>query len=65
MNYSSIPILNEIALFIKDIGFPVFVAVWVLMMITKETRHLTEAINHLTRAFDRANIKIKNSNPDL
>lgn len=60
MNYSSIPVLNEIALFIKDIGFPVFVAVWVLMVTTKESRHLTEAINRLTRAFDRANIKIKN-----
>jgi hypothetical protein len=60
MNYSSIPVLNEIALFIKDIGFPVFVAVWVLMVTTKESRHLTEAINRLTQAFNRANIKIKN-----
>ena len=60
MNYSSIQVLNEIALFIKDIGFPVFVAVWVLMVTTKESRHLTEAINRLTRSFERANIKIKN-----
>jgi hypothetical protein len=61
MNYSSIPILNEIALFIKDIGFPVFVAVWVLLVTTKDSRHLTDAINRLTSAFDRANIKINNS----
>ncbi|MCJ7805597.1 hypothetical protein MUP46_03045 [Patescibacteria group bacterium] len=60
MNYSSLPVLSEIAIFIKDIGFPVFVAVWVLMVTTKESRHLTEAINRLTSAFDRANIKINN-----
>lgn len=57
------PILRELALFIKDIGFPIFVAVFVLCFTSKETRHLTDAINRLTRSFDQANIKINNKGP--
>jgi len=46
--------------FIKDLGFPIFVAVWVLLITHRDTKKLTHAINALTRAFERANIHIEN-----
>jgi hypothetical protein len=55
------PLLKECATFIKDVGFPIFVALWVLIITTRETKYLTKAINRLTSAFEKANIKI-NSN---
>jgi len=46
--------------FIKDLGFPIFVAVWVLLITHRDTKKLTHAINALTRASERANIHIEN-----
>lgn len=38
--------------FIERVGFPVFVAVWVLIIQQKALNRLTAAINHLTNAVD-------------
>lgn len=46
--------------FISDLGFPVFVAVWMLVIHDRAMKKLTSAINSLTRAFDRANIRTNN-----
>jgi hypothetical protein len=43
---------------IKDLGFPIFVAVWMLVIHDRSMKKLTSAINSLTRAFDRANITL-------
>lgn len=45
---------------VANLGFPIFVAVWVLVVQKKATNRLTAAINSLTRAFEKANIQIKN-----
>lgn len=52
------PVLREVAVFIKDVGFPIFVALWVLIITTRETKYLTKAINRLTSAFEKANIHL-------
>lgn len=44
---------------IKDLGFPIFVAVWVLLVQNKTLKELTAAIKCLTTAFQRANISLK------
>ena len=47
---------KELVGLVRDLGFPIFVAVWVLIVQKKSMDKLTEVIKMLTRAFDRANI---------
>ena len=49
-------IFKEIRSFVSDLGFPIFIAIWVLVVHKKTIESLTEAITSLTRSFDRANI---------
>jgi len=41
-------IFNIFESFISKVGFPIFIAVWVLIIQKKSTDRLTLAINHLT-----------------
>ena len=50
-------LFKECSALVKDLGFPIFVAVWVLVVQKKSSDGLAEAIRSLTRAFDRANIR--------
>jgi hypothetical protein len=43
---------------IRDVGFPIFVALWFMLVLKKSLDQLTAAIKCLTRAFERANIPI-------
>jgi hypothetical protein len=45
-------ICNWVGTFIDRVGFPIFVAVWVLIIQQKALNKLTGAINSLTRAVD-------------
>lgn len=45
--------------FIKDLGFPIFVAIWMMVVSERSMKKLTAAINSLTGAFERANIRAK------
>jgi hypothetical protein len=58
MDTHTLPWLNECYTFVRDLGFPIFVAIWVLIVTQKQTRLLTEAINRLTTSFEKANIII-------
>jgi hypothetical protein len=53
-------ILTRCSNIIKELGFPIFVAIWMLVIHDRSMKKLTHAINSLTRAFDKANIQINN-----
>lgn len=42
--------MNEIAQFISQIGFPIFVAVWMLYKTSKDSEKMNESINELKNA---------------
>lgn len=42
--------MNEIAQFISQIGFPIFVAVWMLYKTSKDSQEMRESINDLKNA---------------
>lgn len=46
--------------FIERVGFPVFVAVWVLIVQQKALNKLTGAINSLTNAVDGNRVVLNN-----
>jgi hypothetical protein len=52
--------LTRCTTLIKELGFPIFVAIWMLVIHDRAMKKLTNAINSLTRAFDKANILINN-----
>lgn len=41
--------MNEIAQFISQVGFPIFVAVWMLYKTSKDNEKLTQAVNELNK----------------
>lgn len=43
-------LVDVAAKFIEKLGFPIFIAIWVLIVQQKAMTKLTEAINTLTRA---------------
>lgn len=45
--------LKNVSAIISNLGFPVFVAVWLLVRTDKVTRDLTAAIRELTRMIDQ------------
>jgi len=42
--------MNELAQFISNVGFPVFVAVWMLYKSSSDNEKMTETINELKNA---------------
>lgn len=42
--------MNEIAQFISQIGFPIFVAVWMLYKTSKDSEALKDSVNELKEA---------------
>ena len=49
-------LLSRCSVLIQNVGFPIFVALYVLIITNKQIKLLTMAINRLTSAFDRARI---------
>lgn len=44
--------LNMFTSFISQVGFPIFVAVWMLVRGSKDSRELRDAVNRLTSAIE-------------
>lgn len=44
--------MNELAQFISNVGFPVFVAVWMLYKSSKDNEKMTDTINELKNAIN-------------
>lgn len=44
--------MNEIMQFISTLGFPIFVAVWMLYKSSKDNEKMTETINELKNAIN-------------
>lgn len=44
--------MNELAQFISNVGFPVFVAVWMLYKSSKDNEKMTATINELKNAIN-------------
>lgn len=44
--------MNEIGQFISQVGFPIFVAVWMLYKTSKDSEAMKEAINDLKLAIN-------------
>lgn len=54
--------MNEIATFISQIGFPIFVAVWMLYKTSKDSEKMNESINELKNAISVLTNEIKHHN---
>lgn len=50
--------MNDVASFISGVGFPVFVAVWMLYKTSKDSESMKEAINELKIAITELVSKI-------
>lgn len=44
--------MNEVAQFISQVGFPIFVAVWMLYKTSKDSETLKDSVNELKDAID-------------
>lgn len=44
--------MNEVAQFISQVGFPIFVAVWMLYKSSKDNEKMQETINELKNAIN-------------
>lgn len=54
--------MNDIANFISNLGFPIFVAVWMLYRSSKDNEKMTETINELKNAIDLLTAEFKHHN---
>lgn len=54
--------MSEIASFISQIGFPIFVAVWMLYKTSKDSEAIKESINKLESAITLLTSEIKHHN---
>jgi hypothetical protein len=54
--------MNEIIEAIKTVGFPIFVAVWLLMKDSKEKKQTREAISMLTIAINKLISNLRSNN---
>lgn len=52
--------VNEVSAIIGQLGFPIFVAVWMLMKSSKDNEKMTTAINELKTAIQVMNETKKN-----
>lgn len=51
--------MNEISQFISTLGFPVFVAVWMLYKSSKDNERMNETINELKNAINLLTAEFK------
>jgi hypothetical protein len=56
--------MNDIANFISNLGFPIFVAVWMLYKSSKDNENMTETINELKNAITLLTAEFKHHNGD-
>ena len=56
--------MNEIYQFIANLGFPIFVAVWMLYKSGKDNERITETINELKNAIIILTSEIKHHNKE-
>lgn len=54
--------MNEIAQFITNIGFPIFVAVWMLYKTSKDSESMNGAINDLKIAITQLSDELRHHN---
>lgn len=54
--------MNEIAQFITNVGFPIFVAVWMLYKTSKDSENMNSAINELKIAITQLSDELKHHN---
>lgn len=54
--------MNEVAQFISQIGFPIFVAVWMLYKTSKDSEAMKESINELRNAISLLTNEFKHHN---
>ena len=54
--------MNDIANFISNLGFPIFVAVWMLYKSSKDNERMTETINELKTAINLLTAEFKHHN---
>lgn len=51
--------IEDVIKFIQSVGFPIFVAVYVLVRMEKAMNKLSESIQHLTVALDKQDVITK------
>ncbi len=56
--------MNDISTFIANLGFPIFVAVWMLYKSSKDNERITETINDLKNAIIILTSEIKHHNKE-
>ena len=56
--------MNDIANFISNLGFPIFVAVWMLYKSSKDNERITSTINDLKNAITILTSEIKHHNKE-
>ena len=54
--------MNDISQFIANLGFPIFVAVWMLYKSSKDNERMTETINELKTAINLLTAEFKHHN---
>ena len=54
--------MNDVAQFISNLGFPIFVAVWMLYKSSKDNEKMTETINELKNAINLLTAEFKHHN---
>ena len=54
--------MNEIAQFISQLGFPIFVAVWMLYKTSKDSEALKDSVTELKDAIDILTNEFKHHN---
>lgn len=57
--------MNEIAQFITNVGFPIFVAVWMLYKTSKDSENMNSAINDLKIAITQLSDELKHHNGEV
>ena len=56
--------MNDIANFISNLGFPIFVAIWMLYKSSKDNEKMMETINELKNAITLLTAEFKHHNGD-
>lgn len=56
--------MNDITTIIANLGFPIFVAVWMLYKSSKDNERMTETINDLKNAITILTSEIKHYNKE-
>lgn len=56
--------MNDVASFISTVGFPIFVAVWMLYKTSKDSEKMNESINELKNAITLLTNEMRHHNGD-